>query len=91
MLIIIQEQKLDMENTRLRAELHALNKQCQKLRAERDSANESSYLATERATALEQVLILRNLTALRFKSNFVIEAEVVDSFLLVRKIDKTML
>lgn len=80
-----------MENTRLRAELHALNKQCQKLRAERDNANESSYLATERATALEQVLILRNLTALRFKSNFVIEAEVVDSFLLVRKIDKTML
>ena len=55
-----QEQKLDMENTRLRAELHALNKQCQKLRAERDSAKESSYLATERATALEQVpLMLR--------------------------------
>ena len=44
-----------MENNRLRAELHALNKQCQKLRAERDTAMESSYLATERATALEEV------------------------------------
>jgi len=45
-----------MENNRLRAELNALNKQCQKLRAERDTAMESSYLATERATALEQVI-----------------------------------
>lgn len=44
-----------MENNRLRAELQALNKQCQKLRTERDIAMETSYEATERATALEQV------------------------------------
>nr|CAB3264423.1 nephrocystin-3-like [Phallusia mammillata] len=49
-----KEQKLDMENNRLRAELQALNRQCQKLRTERDIAMESSYEATERATALEQ-------------------------------------
>ena len=46
---------MDTENNRLRAELQAVNKQCQKLRAERDAALESSYEATERAIALEKV------------------------------------
>ena len=47
-----------MENSRLRAEVHALNKQCQKLKIERNTAMESSYLATERATALEEVMLI---------------------------------
>ena len=46
---------MDTENNRLRSELQAVNKQCQKLRAERDAAQESSYEATERAIALEKV------------------------------------
>ena len=46
---------MDTENNRLRAELQALNKQCQKLRQERDVAKDRCYEASERAIALEQV------------------------------------
>lgn len=53
--IFLKVQKLETELARLRAELQAQNKQCQKLRAERDAAVENSQEATERATALEQV------------------------------------
>ncbi|XP_077974525.1 nephrocystin-3-like [Styela clava] len=49
-----KEQKLDTENTRLRAELQALNRLCQKLRAERDTATESCHEATQRAISLDQ-------------------------------------
>uniref|UniRef100_UPI00358F5021 nephrocystin-3 isoform X2 n=1 Tax=Myxine glutinosa TaxID=7769 RepID=UPI00358F5021 len=49
-----KEGKLDQENRRLRAELQALQKTCQKLRAEREAALEAKAQAMERAGAFSQ-------------------------------------
>ncbi|PVD37428.1 hypothetical protein C0Q70_00018 [Pomacea canaliculata] len=48
-----KEQKLEMENKRLRAELLALQKTCTRMRAERDAALEAEQEAVARAAAFE--------------------------------------
>ncbi|XP_071941741.1 nephrocystin-3-like [Antedon mediterranea] len=49
-----KEKKLESENRRLRAELQALQKTCNKLRVERDLACDSEYQAMVRANIFEQ-------------------------------------
>lgn len=48
-----KEQKLETENRRLRAELQAKEKTCQKQKEERDSALEAEHRAQMRAAAIE--------------------------------------
>ncbi|XP_022107345.1 nephrocystin-3-like [Acanthaster planci] len=52
--LIKKEKKLESENKRLRAELQAMQKTCNKLRQERDMALDAEYQALERAAAFEQ-------------------------------------
>ncbi|CAM9343208.1 unnamed protein product, partial [Lampetra fluviatilis] len=49
-----KEEKLDSENKRLRAELQALQKSCQKLRVEKEAALEGRDQAMERAASFQQ-------------------------------------
>ncbi|XP_038047138.1 nephrocystin-3-like [Patiria miniata] len=52
--LIKKEKKLESENKRLRAELQAMQKTCNKLRQERDMALDAEYQALERAATFEQ-------------------------------------
>ncbi|XP_071791220.1 nephrocystin-3-like [Asterias amurensis] len=52
--LIKKEKKLESENRRLRAELQAMQKTCNKLRQERDMALDAEYQALERAATFEQ-------------------------------------
>ncbi|XP_041472246.1 nephrocystin-3-like isoform X2 [Lytechinus variegatus] len=51
--LLKKEKKLESENRRLRAELQALQKTCNKLRLERDMALDAEYQALERAATFE--------------------------------------